>query len=177
MASAGRDVAQVNTQVAQMFETMEPRAIALLIAKIMNPEVPLIELTNKLWPDLKYDSRKRIVNQSHISQVLGLVRNRPWVMAAVMGNKLAPIMVSVLYELALNPETKSNVRATAAKELIRLAQSTASQLAVSDLEPLPTEEMDSLLEEVGQVTDLDDALDEDTRVEDAQPLSLDQLSQ
>ncbi len=171
-----RDVAQVNRQVGEMFEKMEPRHIAVLIAKIMNPDKALIAITNDLWPELGYDTRRRIIADSKVLKVLGMVKARPWILAAIMGNKLAPVMVSVLYELALNPETKSNVRATAAKELIRLAQSTASSLAISDDEPLPSEEMDNLLASAASEDDLDDALDDEARVDD-EPLSLAQLSE
>jgi len=173
---SNREVALVNSQVAELFQEMEPRHIALLISKIMNPDKALITISNELWPDLGYDQRKRIVAQSQVTKVLGMVKGRPWIMAAIMGNKLAPVMVSVLYELALDPETKSNVRATAAKELIRLAQSTASSIELSDSEPLPTEEMDNLLEDAQAETDLDDGLDEDSRVEEAAPLSLSELA-
>ena len=177
MPPTSREVALVNSQVAQLFGEMEPRHIALLITKIMQPDKPLITITSELWPDLGYDQRKRIVGQSNVTKVLGMVRDRPWIMAAIIGNKLAPVMVSVLYELALDPETKSNVRATAAKELIRLAQSTASSLASSDSEPLPTEEMDDLLASAESDDELDDGLDEDARDEDEQPLTGDELMQ
>lgn len=171
-----REVALVNAKVVTMFEQMEPRHIALLISKIMAPDKPLIEISKELWPEIGYDQRKRIVADSKVTMVLGMVKSRPWIMAAIMGNKLAPIMVSVLYELALDPNTKSNVRATAAKELIRLAQSTATSLASDDNEPLPNEELDDLLEATkSNDTELDNGLDEDTRVADAEPLSAKQL--
>lgn len=175
MPPTSREVALVNRKVAEMFGEMEPRHIALLIAKIMNPDKSLISLTNELWPDLVHATRNRIVADSKVGKVLGMVRDRPWVMAAIIGNKLAPVMVSVLYELALDPETKSNVRATAAKELIRLAQSTASSLASSDDEPLPTEELEGLLAGA-ESDDLDDSLDDEAR-EDDEPLTADALSE
>lgn len=172
-----REIALVNRKVAQMFEEMEPRHIALLIAKLMKPDSPLIALSAELWPDIKYDQRRRIIAQSQVLKVLGMVRDRPWIMAAIMGNKLAPIMVSVLYELALDQDTKANVRATAAKELIRLAQSTASSMIASDEEPLPVEEMDNLLGELGdEGEELGDSLDEEARVQDAPPLTLAELA-
>lgn len=166
MPPTSREVALVNNQVATMFEEMEPRHVAVLIAKILNPDKPLIAITNELWPELGYDQRRRIIADSKVTKVMGMVKSRPWILAAIMGNKIAPVMVGVLYELALNPETKSNVRATAAKELIRLAQSTASQLAASDSEPLPTEQLEDLLaSEEEDETDLDDGLDENVRQE------------
>lgn len=145
MPTTEREVALVNSDIAGMFERMEPRHIALLVAKIMNPDKPMITIARELWPEMGLANRNRIIHGSRVLKVLGMVRSRPWILATIMGNKIAPVMVSVLYELALDPATKGNVRATAAKELIRLAQSTASQLASSEIEPLPIEEEDSLL--------------------------------
>lgn len=172
----GREVAEVNTQVAVMFENMEPRALALLFAKITNPDKTFIAISNELWPDLGYARRAQIIKENKVTKVLGMVRSRPWILSMIMANKLGPIMVGVLYELALDPETKSNVRATAAKELIRLAQSTASQLVTNDNEPLPVDEMDSLLASSTHDQELADGLDEDERVIEVEPLSLDDLS-
>ena len=166
-----RDVDLVNTQVAEAFSKMEPRHIALLIAKIMNPDRPLTDLSSELWPDLGYDRRKQIIQASQVTKVLGMVKDRPWVLATIMSNKLAPVMTAVLYDLALTAG-KENVRATAAKELIRLAQSTARSLAPSDDEPLPAEEQDELLESLP-------TLAESARIEElpneAEPLSADAL--
>lgn len=150
-----REVDLVNAQVAEEFGKMEPRHIALLIAKIMNPEASLTSLAAELWPDLKYDRRKQITNASGVNKVVNMAKDRPWVMAAIMANKLAPVMTAVLYELALTSD-KGNVRATAAKELIRLAQSTSRSLAPSEDEPMPTEEQDDLLAGLPAPDDDDD---------------------
>lgn len=152
-----REVDLVNSQVAEMFSKMEPRHIALLIAKIMQPDSSLTDLAAELWPDIQYSRRKQVIAASNVMKVLGIVRDRPWVMAAIMANKLAPVMTAVLYDLAMSAD-RDNVKATAAKELIRLAQSTVRTLAPSDDEPMPTEEQDSLLNE-GQAPEAEEEAD------------------
>lgn len=154
-----RDVMLVNTEVAKLVEAMEPRHIALLMEAIKQPDAALIDLSGQLWPDLGYDRRRQIVMQSKVSKVISLVRSRPFAMAALMATKIAPVVVSTLFELS-QTAGKENVRATAAKELLRLAQSTHTKLQPSDDEPEPTDEHERLLDEA--------APQDDEPVEDAQ---------
>lgn len=144
---AGKEVTLVNDQVVQVFERMEPRHVALLIAKILNPDAALIELSGELWPELGNQRRNQIIHESQVTKIYAMVKNRPWLLAAIMANKLAPIAMAVLYELTVSAQ-KENVRATAAKEIIRLAQSTANGMAPSPEEPVPAEELDGLLNEI-----------------------------
>lgn len=146
-----QDLMLVNTEVAKLVEAMEPRHVALLIAAIQNPDDPLIELSNRLWPELGYDRRKQIIAASNVSKVINLVKTRPFAMAALMSTKLAPVMVAVLFELA-QTAGKENVRATAARELLRMAQVNHTKLIPSDEEPEPTEELDKLLESGAEQT-------------------------
>jgi len=140
-----QSVALVNTRVVSLLEEMEPRHVALFISKILNPDARLIELSKDLWPNLGYASRRLIVHQSNVTKLWGLVRSRPWVLTAVLANKVAPVAIAVLFELTTTAQ-KENVRATAAREILRLAQSTARSLQSSDEEPVPTDELDALLE-------------------------------
>lgn len=141
-----RDVMLVNTEVAKLVEAMEPRHIALLMEAIKNPDTPLIELSNLLWPALGYDRRRQIVMQSKVSKVIYLVSTRPFALAALMATKLAPVVTATLFELSQSAQ-KENVRATAAKELLRLAQTNYSKLQPSDDEPEPMDEQERLLNE------------------------------
>lgn len=142
-----QDLMLVNTEVAKLIEAMEPRHVALLGQAIMNPDTPLIELSGELWPRLGYDRRRQIIKQSNVSKVIGMVSTRPFAMAALMATKLAPVLAVTLFELS-QTAGKENVRATAAKELLRLAQTTYSKLIPSEDEPVPTEELDDLLDDV-----------------------------
>lgn len=136
-----KQVGLVTQEVSDMFARMEPRHIALLVAKILHPDTPLIELSKELWPDLGYPRRKEIMAEAQVTKVVAMIRQKPWIMAAIMAGKLAPVAVATLFELSQSAD-KDNVRATAAKELVRLAQSTAHQVAVVDDETLATEELD-----------------------------------
>ncbi len=167
----------VNPEVAAAFERLEPRHIALLVNRVLNPDKPLSEIAKELWPDLAYHTRHKIVVDAKLKQCLAMVKAQPFIMASIMGNKIAPVMVSVLYTLALDPDVKSNVRATAAKELIRLAQSTSSQLASSDTALLPVEEIDELLDgQEERDEELRDGLDDEARVVDVEVLTADELA-
>ena len=135
----------INTEVARLVENMEPRHIALLMEAIKSPDTSLIELSNELWPNLGYHRRKQIIAESNVSKIISLVRSRPFALAALMATKIAPVVVSTLFELS-QTAGKENVRATAAKELLRLAQTTHTKLLPSDDEPEPMDEHERLLE-------------------------------
>ena len=143
---SSRQVSVVNDDIRVMFERMAPRHIALLVAKILRPDIPLIELTRELWPDLKHQTRKELMNDAQITSVMKIIQREPWLLTKIMAGKLAPVAFATLFELSQNAD-KDNVRATAAKELIRLAQSTASSILVDDSEPA-TDALDRTLAEV-----------------------------
>lgn len=163
-----REVMLINTQIAKLVEAMEPRHIALLMEAIKSPDKPLIELSGELWPDLGYARRRQIIAQSNVSKVIGLVRSRPFALAALMATKLAPVVTATLFELS-QTAGKENVRATAAKELLRLAQSMQSKLQASDEEPEPTEEHERLLEDAAPDDEDEQEAEDDQQ---AAPLSL-----
>lgn len=140
----------------------------------MNPDRTLIELSGELWPHLGYPMRRYLCHRSNVTKLLPLVKNRPWVLATILAHKTAPLAVATLYELTMAAD-KENVRVTAAKELVRLAQSTYTKMQASPDEPVPTEELDELLE-LGGTPELEEeiALTEQDELGPEQILLLDQ---
>lgn len=141
---SSRNVSLVSQEIAAMFDRMEPRHIALLQAKILNPDTSLTQLSTDLWPNLGHLRRKQIINDAKLTQVLALVRQKPWLATMIMAGKLSPVAVATLFQLSQTAD-KDNVRVTAAKELVRLAQSTATQIAVGEDAELATDILDDEL--------------------------------
>lgn len=141
-----RNVEIVDQEIADMFSRMTPRHIALLVAKILHPDEPIIELAKQMWPTISAAHLKTIVNEAKLKRVVDLIRARPWVMSKIMAGKLAPVMVATLFDLSQSAD-KDNVRATAAKELIRLAQSTANSLQIGDIDDIPTDALDKAVQD------------------------------
>lgn len=142
---ATKELAAINPDVAAIMEKMEPRHIALLILKILEPQFSLADLAKLVWPDLKYDMRSRHIRDSGVARVIEYVSRRPYQLALVLNSKMMPLAIATLYAGLTAP--KHNVRVSAAKEIIRLGQTTASRLYPDDKEPPPTEELDAALRE------------------------------
>lgn len=141
-----KEIAPINPQVADLMEKMDPRDIMLLVLKILRPELPLHNLAKLVWRDVGYDSRRRYIANSGVSRVIEYLRTRPYQLGLLMNSKMMPLAIAALYEGLDSP--KDNVRVTAAKEIIRLAQSTAGGLYPDENEPgLPYEELDEALDE------------------------------
>lgn len=161
---ADHDVALVNDQVAGWVAKMEPRHVALLIAKILNPDATLTALAGDMWPELAGSTRSQILSDANIMKIYPLIRDRPWVLAMIMSHKLAPVAMAVMYELMMSA-TKENVRVTAAKEIVRLAQGTWSKMMPSEEEPVPIEELEGLLSKNPDPVDVDYQVVEEHREE------------
>lgn len=148
-----KELAPVNPQVADLMEKMNPRDIMLLILKILRPELPLHDLAKLVWTEVGYDSRRRYIANSGVSRVIEYLRTRPYQLGLLMNSKMMPLAIAALYEGLDSP--KDNVRVTAAKEIIRLAQSTAGRLYPDENEPgLPAEELDEVLKEAQEVNEV-----------------------
>lgn len=140
-----KELAAVNPDVAAILEKMEPRHVALLILKILNPGVTLQDLAKLIWSDVKYDMRRRYIADSGVSRIIEYVSRRPYQLALVLNSKMMPLAVATLY--AGLSASKDNVKVSAAKEIIRLGQSSASKLYPDANEPSPTDELDAALTE------------------------------
>jgi hypothetical protein len=146
-----KELAPVNPEVAAIMERMEPKHVALLILKILNPGATLNELAAQVWPDVQYDMKRRHVFNSGVGRVIGYLAARPYQLGLLLNGKMMPLAVATLYQCLTAP--KDNVRVSAAKEIVRLAQTTASRLYASEDEPGPTDELDEALKDAGEVND------------------------
>lgn len=145
-------MAPINPEIAAIMEKMEPRHVALLVLKILNPDQTLTELAQDVWPEVQYDMRRRHIADSGVSRIIDYVSKRPYQLGLLLNSKLMPVAVAVLFKsLSAN---KENVRVTAAKEIIRLAQTSASRLFTDPDEPGPAhEEQEKLLASMAEAKD------------------------
>lgn len=140
-----KELAAVNPEVAEILEKMEPRHVTLLILKILSPGSTLQDLARQVWPDLKYDMIRRHIADSGVRRVIEYVSRRPYQLGLVLNSKMMPLAIATLYAGLSAP--KDNVRISAAKEIVKLAQASASKLYPDDNEPPPTDELDAALRE------------------------------
>jgi hypothetical protein len=149
----------VDPVLAQFLDGMDEKGVVLLTLKILNPEQPLHELSKMVWPDVGGASRRKYVHTTNVSRVIDFIARHPYQLALLLNSKLMPLAIATLYE-GLSAK-KENVRVTAAKEIIRLAQTTAMRLTSEEPEEEGTAAGDSLLIE-GEFEVV-----ESTKVEDA----------
>lgn len=164
-----KELVPVNPEMAALMLEMNPQHIALLILKILYPEKPLYELAKDVWPDVGGAMRRKRIHESRVNNMITSIANRPYQLALIMNSKLMPLAVATLYE-GLSAD-KENVRVTAAKEIIRLAQLTAGKLNPDDNEPLPVEALDEALEAEYRV--IEDGSDVDARDSGDSPVESD----
>lgn len=155
----GKDIIPVQPELQDLLLEMTPQDVTLLIMKILHPEQTLAELSKDVWPEVGYAMRNKRIHASRVNVVIRNITANPYLLAMVLTSKLMPLAIATLHEgLAAD---KENVRVSAAKELIRFAQTTANKLKRDDDAPLPTEALDKELENVTEGEFREVEVDED----------------
>jgi len=139
----------VDPRLAMFLDGMDEKAIVLLTLKILNPEQPLHELSKIVWPEVGGASRRKYVHSTNVSRVIEYIAKHPYQLALLLNSKLMPLAIATLYD-GLSAK-KENVRVTAAKEIIRLAQTTVSRLTTDEPEEEGADALDTLLGGGGDV--------------------------
>jgi len=135
----------VDPRLAALIEGMDEQSIVLLTLKILNPDRTLADLAKEVWPDVGYASRNRNVHKARTSKVIEFISRHPYQLAVLLNSKLMPLAIATLYECL--SAKKENVRATAAKEIIRLAQTTVHRISTDEEEEFGAPALDALLTE------------------------------
>lgn len=142
----GKDIIPVQPELQDILLDMTAQDVTLLIMKILYPERTLADLSKEVWPNVAYAMRNKRIHASKVNIIVRNIVDRPYLLAMVLTSKLVPLAVATLYE-GLSAD-KENVRVSAAKELIRFAQTTANRLKRDDDAALPTEELDKAIRDV-----------------------------
>lgn len=155
----GKDVIPVDEALQDLLLDMTPQDVTLLVLKILYPDKPLYELAKDVWHGVGGASRRRRIHASRVNMVVRNIVDRPYLLAMILTSKLMPLAIATLYE-GLSAD-KENVRVSAAKELIRFAQTTANKL-VKDDAPLATDALDNLVDDAieGECTVIEEDEDE-----------------
>ena len=137
------DTSIVLGQELDLIQSLDARQVALLYAKMLNPDETLTALAKDMYPDLSPSYRAKIVGDGKLSRVLKLAKSSPNLAAWLMSIKLMPLSILTLHHI-LTQGVKDNVKVTASKELNRVAEAAVKSMS-SQVKVNPSSNIDKLL--------------------------------
>lgn len=135
-------LSDVETHLIRRLNTSE---LALIASKIAHPNKPLNELAKYVFPDLTDKSIDQLIYTKELNKAYKLIINNPWIAGQLMLTSLYPYAIGTLLNISANEDERSNVRVTAAKELIRLGGYAEQKLAqANESARVPTSDLSTL---------------------------------
>ena len=119
----------VDTEIVELIRNLDQREMALLTAKLYNPDKEWQDITSELLSDVAESYRKQIVSKAELSRLVQYFKTNPSVASMLLAVKFLPTSVLELNRLIHSDGVRDNVKATASKELIRMGESATRTLA------------------------------------------------
>lgn len=111
------------TELVNIIQSLDSRSLNILSVKIASSDLTLKEIASDLYPELSDSTIRQLITSSAIGKIVSSIKINPVLTAQLLSTKLLPLAVLQLHKLVIKPDTRDNVKATAAKELIRYAES------------------------------------------------------
>jgi hypothetical protein len=135
----------LSIEETQLISGLNTNSLALLASKIANPSNSFSSLAKYVYPELSDSGIKDVINRTNIAKAYKLVIDNPWIAGQLMLTSLYPYAIGTLLLISVNPDERSNVRVTAAKELVRLGALAELKLAQQNERSIePTSELSDL---------------------------------
>lgn len=113
---------------AELIRGLDNRSLQILAIAISCKEMSLIDIATELFPELTREYLAKLIAKNKLNKLISFIHDSPSIAAQLLAIKLMPLSVLSLHKLITTEETRDNVKATSAKELIRLAESSISKL-------------------------------------------------
>lgn len=123
------DMQLISSEELELIKGLSDRELQVLSVKLISNELSLLAIARSLFPDIDDGTLKYTLYHSGLNRVYQLCKDNPTLTGQILSIKLFPLAILTLNKLIVDPETRSNVKATAAKEMIRLGESSMNKLA------------------------------------------------
>jgi hypothetical protein len=135
----------VKAEEMKLVKELTDRQLAILTVKLLEPDRTLISIADELFENLSTGYKQQIVGDGTINKVLKQLKESPFLSGGLLAIKLMPISILTLNRLMLSSK-KDNVRATSAKEIIRLSESAQRKIFSDNALGSEASALDELIE-------------------------------